>query len=335
MFARSIYISQFDDNFKVDENCSTYFTSFHIAEEFNDEFKTKAINILKLLKQNNKIVIVDISPRGLTNLGYEDIKTFIKDFDIDYIRLDYGFSDEETIEISNYCNIAINASTFDLPLVKQLKNKVIAIHNFYPREDTGLDREFFNLKNKQLKENNIEVAAFITGDELLRGPLYKGLPTLEDCRNKVPYIQYLSIVDDVDLVIVSDMGLSDYQNILISLTDNDSIIRVPVVLDNEYSYLYDQIFTNRSDSPNWLIRIIESRQYATAGKIIEPDNCINRNKGYITIDNKNYLRYSGEIQIMKKDFDKDDRVNVIGKIKDEYIEVLDYIKPNTKFIFVK
>ena len=42
MFARSIYISQFGDNFKVDENCSTYFTSFHIAEEFNDEFKTKA-----------------------------------------------------------------------------------------------------------------------------------------------------------------------------------------------------------------------------------------------------------------------------------------------------
>ena len=81
---------------------------------------------------------------------------------------------------------------------------VLAIHNFYPRKDTGLDREFFNERNKILKENNIKIAAFITGDELLRGPVYEGLPTLEDCRNKLPYIQYLSIRKEVDLVVVGE-----------------------------------------------------------------------------------------------------------------------------------
>lgn len=335
MFGRSIYISQFDDSFKIDENCTFYFTSFHIAEEFNDGFKDKAVSILKLLKQHDKKIIADISPRGLSNLGYDDMKSFVNDFDVDYVRLDYGFDNDEIIEISEYCNIAINASTFDTELVRQLKNKALAIHNFYPREDTGLDREFFNLKNSQLKQYGIDIAAFITGDELLRGPLYNGLPTLEDCRNKLPYIQYLTLVKDVDLLIVSDMGLSDHQHELISSTDKDSIIRVPAVLDNDYDYLYDMVLTNRVDSPSWLVRILESREYATAGKTIEPFNCTYRHKGSITIDNKNYLRYSGEIQIMKKDFDADERVNIIGHIREEYLEVLDYIKAGNSFMFVK
>ena len=334
MIGRSVYISNFNDDFKIDENCDFYFTSFHIEEEFDNKYKDRAIKLIHLLKKYNKKIIVDISLKGLNNLGYKDFKEFINDFDIDFIRLDYGFDDKEIIEISRYCNIAINASTFDLSLLDKLENKVMAIHNFYPRKDTGLDRDYFNERNKILKENNIEIAAFISGDQLLRGPVYEGLPTLEDCRNKLPYVQYLSIRDDVDLVIVGDMGLPDYQRQLIYMS-KDSIILLPAIIDDEYAYLYDTDLSNRIDSPKWLIRIKQSREYASAGKLIEPFNCIDRNKGSITIDNKNYLRYSGEIQIMKKDLCKDERVNVIGKIKDEYFEVLDYIRNNDRFRFVK
>ena len=335
MLGRSIYISQYDESFKIDEKCDFYFSSFHIVEEFDDDFKNKAIDILDLLNKHNKKIIVDISPRGLSFLGYEDVKSFVKEFHINYIRLDYGFDDEQIIEISKYCNIAINASTFDLSLLDRLDNNPIAIYNFYPRKDTALDREFFNNRNKILKENNIEIAVFITGDELLRGPIYEGLPTLEDCRDKLPYVQYLSVRKDVDHIIVADTGLSDYQNELISKTDRDSVIRIPVILDDEYAYLYDQIFTDRIDSPSWLIRINESREYASIGKSIEPSNCIERNIGSITIDNKNYSRYSGEIQIMKKDFDIDYRINVIGKVKNEYLDILKYIDKGNRFRFVK
>ena len=335
MLGRSIYISGFDDSFRIDENCDIYFTSFHIEEEFDDEYKDKAIKLINLLKRHNKKIIVDISIKGLNNLGFKDIKEFVNDFDIDYIRLDYGFDNDEIIEISRYCNIAINASTFDLSLLDKLNNSVIAIHNFYPRKDTGLDIAFFNERNRILKENNIEIAAFITGDELLREPVYEGLPTLEENRDKLPYIQYLSIIKEVDLVIVGDMGLSDYQKQLINIYENDSVVAIPAILDEEYSYLYDIDLSGRIDSPKWLIRIKESREYASAGKIIEASNCIERNRGSITIDNKNYLRYSGEIQIMKKDFIKDDRVNVIGRIKDEYLEELDYIEAGNRFRFVK
>ena len=335
MFARSVYLNQFDNNFKIDENCSYYFTSFHIEEEFDDNDKDKVINLIKFLKQHDKKIIVDISPKGLSFLGYDNIKSFIKDYDIDYIRLDYGFNNDEIVELSKYCNIVINASTFDLTLLDKLDNDAIAIHNFYPRKDTGLDREYFNKRNTILKKHNIKVGAFITGDGCFRQPLYEGLPTLEDCRNKLPYIQYLSIIDDVDLVIVGDQGLSDYQSRLIDLTIKDQIIRLPVILNDEYEYLYNQILTSRIDSPSWLIRIKQSRDYASAGNIIEPDNCLDRKMGCITIDNKNYLRYSGEIQILKKDFEADDKVNIIGKVKQEYLDILKYIKNGSDFIFEK
>ncbi len=39
------------------------------------------------------------------------------------------------------------------------------------------------------------------------------------------------------------------------------------------------------------------------------------------MDNKNYKRYSGEIQIVKKEYPKDARVNVIGSVNEMYRHV--------------
>lgn len=41
-----------------------------------------------------------------------------------------------------------------------------------------------------LKEMGIKLAAFISGDRTRRGPLAKGLPTLEAHRDLPPYVQY-------------------------------------------------------------------------------------------------------------------------------------------------
>ena len=60
-----------------------------------------------------------------------------------------------------------------------------------------------------------------------------------------------------------------------------------------------------------------------------------RNRGTITIDNEKYLRYSGEIQIMKENFEADERVNVIGHINEGYESILECISRGKKFIFTK
>ena len=65
MLGQSIYVSRFDESFIPEKNIDFYFTSMHIAEEFNDEFKNKALKLLKVLNEYNKKIILDISPRGV------------------------------------------------------------------------------------------------------------------------------------------------------------------------------------------------------------------------------------------------------------------------------
>ena len=59
MIGQAIYISNFNKEFNKDVDF--YFTSFHIAEEFDEEYKSKVNELLKHLKETNKKIIVDIS----------------------------------------------------------------------------------------------------------------------------------------------------------------------------------------------------------------------------------------------------------------------------------
>ena len=131
------------------------------------------------------------------------------------------------------------------------------------------DKEYFEKQNQMFKEKNIAVYAFISGDEELRGPLYEGLVTLEKHRYLNPYLQYLDIKDSIDHVIIADPKISMKQFDFIQTLIKQNIICLEATLNNEYHHLYNQLFTNRIDSPNTLIRIMESRQYATQGKIIQ------------------------------------------------------------------
>lgn len=336
MFGNSIYVSDIEDDIILNKDSDIYFTSFHIAEEFNDSFKDKAIRLLEALKRNNKKVIADLSPRGLKALGYDSLEKLVKDYCIDYIRFDFGFSEEEIIEASNYCGIVVNASTIEPSFVKRLKGDVIAIHNYYPRKETGLDWDYFRERNKELKALGIKTGAFIAGDEKKRGPLFEGLPTLEEHRLLKPYVQYCQLRDEVDLILTGDSGLSEYQQKLITESEKNDAIMLPVYINKEYEYLYGKLFTNRPDAPFWLVRVKESREYASAGeKIPAKSYALPRNRGTITIDNEKYLRYSGEIQIMKEDFEADERVNVIGHINEGYENILECISRGKKFIFTK
>ncbi|MCJ7687927.1 MAG: DUF871 domain-containing protein, partial [Clostridiaceae bacterium] len=135
------------------------------------------------------------------------------------------------------------------------------------------------------------------------------------------------------MVFVGDSLLSYNENTKILRFINEDIITVEVELDKKYSYLYDRVFNLRADSPKYLKRIVESREYSKCGKEIEVDNNAYRSKGAITIDNKLYARYSGELMLCLNDYKQDDRVNVIGRVID--VRILDVISNEHKLMFVR
>lgn len=340
MFGKSVYLTGFEkEKFKDSPAAEVYFTSFHIAEEFSADYAKKAETLLETLKATGKKIIIDLSPRGIESLGYESLAAFAKANKSCVLRCDFGFTEEEIGEAALYAPIGINASTLDYEKAKALKEsgaELWAIHNFYPRPETGLDEGFFTERNAMLKEMGIKLAAFLSGDRTRRGPLAEGLPTLEAHRELPPYVQYRELTEtyEMDLVLLGDPEISEFQEQLIAQTEKDDVLRLPILLEARYNELYGKIWTVREDSPCWTARLLESRAYATAGEKIRPENCVERTAGTVTIDNERYSRYSGEIQIVRKDLPANEKINVLGRIDSEYLKLLDSIKGRQKVQFI-
>ena len=110
---------------------------------------------------------------------------------------------------------------------------------------------------------------------------------------------------------------------------------LPVALRPGYETLYDRTFTCRPDSPKGLVRYQESRLYSCFGSTVQPDNCTERRRRCVTMDNIGYGRYSGEIQLVRAALPADEKVNVIGEVPAEYDLLLDCIKRGKTFRMVK
>ena len=332
---RSVYVSTLERQkgrlLQVGVKGTFVFTSFHIQEELDGQYIERSKALCNFLKEAGFFIIGDVSPKTLKFFDYEDINCFAEDMVLDVLRIDYGFSLAEILAIHDQFGIAFNASTVDRLEAKALVDagkQVYAMHNYYPRPETGLDEEYFNSVNQALQAIGIKVLAFIPGDEIKRGPIEAGLPTLERHRYIPPYIGYLDLKVNfnTDGIFIGDVQLSQKQESLIRDYGRDGVIIIPAALNSAYEYLYGKNFTIRVDSPAVLMRLQESREYSCEGTLQEPKDCVIRNQGAITMDNKNYGRYSGEIQIIRQGLPQDDRVNVIGHIKEEYITIMHCIK---------
>ena len=339
---KSIYLSSIRNSSVSLESLTSdtpIFLSLHIDEEFDDKYNDDIRNICKILNEKNIRIIADISKKTLKQFSTDNINELAKELGIYALRIDYGFSLEEIIEIVKEFPIVLNASTISLNEIKEIMKygEVELMHNFYPRKETALDEDTFIEINNIFKELNLKIKAFIPGKDK-RGPLHEGLPTLERHRYLNSYLAFMEMIKkyDIDEVYLGDPNIDNKDYEMINLYLNEGIISLPVILNEKYQYLYNHTYTNRIDSPKTLIRILESREYSTSNDInIIPNNNIERIKGSITIDNELYKRYCGEIQIMKSNLPKDEKVNVIGYVDNEYLDLLELINRGDKFKLIK
>lgn len=321
------------------------FTSLHIPEA-NYEKAVEDFKIIVALANNLGMhIIADISPRAFTFLGaaMNNLKA-IKDMGIYGIRVDFGFSPEE---ISNFTHnkwnlkIEINASTVtekffnDLEKYNPNYEMLQSCHNYYPRLNTGISMKTFNKKNELLRKRNMKISAFIPSLVNKRAPVFEGLPTLERHRFTDPYVSAKELFAmDIENVIFGDSIPSDYEIKRVGGI-NENVLEFRVKLNEcsliEEKIIFGQIHENRSDSAEDVIRSTNSRVDIHCGDVICPHDNILRSIGSITIDNKDYLRYSGELQICKKILPPDNRVNVVGFVFADDLILLNYIDDETKF----
>lgn len=345
VFLGSQSIQEIENYLNVMKNAgfSGVFTSLHIPEDNYNQIMEQFIRLTNLVQKLDMTLTVDISKQIFDQIekdptlnAYELLKN------VAMLRLDYGFSIEEICQLSRNFKIALNASTItECDLIEFHEkgmefNHIELWHNYYPRPETGLSEKFFVEKNHLFKRWNLPTMAFVPGDLNKRPPIFEGLPTIESMRYASPFESAMKLtqVFCCDKVFVGDPGISERTlRKFRKFIHNQTILLECKNLSHQVS-LIPPLHTNRMDTAEHVIRSQESRGYVQSKQIeIVPQALNPRNKGVITIDNQEYGRYMGELQICKSDLPRDPKVNVIGKVVDSDLGLIELIGPGQKFEF--
>lgn len=308
------------------------FTSLHIPEETEIDYRLEMQKLLLQCKEGNLSLIVDVGPETYEKLGVKTIEELVE-FGITHVRLDYGFSSKEVVQISKSFNVVFNASTItEQELVEWKKygadfTKFSACHNFYPKQFTALSIQRVRDMNQRLKYLGFTTMAFVPGNLELRGPLFEGLPTVEEHREHKDEVLYnmleLYYEGLCDVVFIGDVNIKEKNwKELKCISENYVELKAKIVSD--YDFIRNIIHHDRPDSSEYVFRSQESRQYKQ--KIISNSTELDRKQGSICISNDQYLRYMGEMEIARVDLPMEERVNVIGQVSEDYIKYLPYIQ---------
>ena len=312
------------------------FTSAQIPETANSEkFFDDFTDILTTAVTHGLEIILDVNADNFVQYDIDGIT----------LRLDDGFDVQQVAEISRVRKIQLNASTVTEDFLNDLAelganfDNIAALHNFYPHPCTGLDTYFFDNQNRILHDFGIAVGAFVPSkDGKRRLPLREGLPTLEDCRNFSADLsaRFLAALD-TDFIIIGDGQPTDEElQAVAAIQSNEVIFRAQLLSNNlTVAEILSRTFTRRADVAKSVIRAVEGRQYfKELGGQIPPDEPeIERSFGDVTIDNENFGRYAGEVQIIQDVLPADGRVNIAAHILDEEIFLTGYLKPRRRFSF--
>jgi hypothetical protein len=289
-------------------------------------------------------IISDISPATRKMLNMNELSlSSLRMLGLTTLRLDDGFTPKDIASLSrskHKMRLQLNASTITGKMLQALIDakvdfsSVEALHNYYPRTGTGLSEETLVRKTIMLHKAGMRVGAFVGSRTGRRGPLFEGLPTLEDHRDMDTYLAARHLVAlGIDSVIIGDSMPSEDEIIALSKLKSDQVViraemytKDPVQRD-----LLLRTFTSRLDEARDAIRADESRRLVTGP--IYPENTVERAPGAITIDNEGYLRYMGELEIVRFGQNADRRINVAAKVIDSELFLLDYITPGRKFSF--
>lgn len=325
------------------------FTCLLSMDGNKDEVLENFKSTIEFAKQCGMEVIADISPRVFKelNISYDDL-SFFADLGAAGIRLDMGFTgNEESMMTYNPYQLKIelnmsNATKYidNIMSYQPNRNQLLGCHNFYPHRYAGLSYPFFIECSKKFKELGIRTAAFISSHEAKMGPwpIMEGLPTLEMHRDlpidvQAKHLFATGLIDDVIIgnAYASEQELKSLSQInkekltfTVDLNEGISDLEKTIVLEEPHFY--------RGDVSDYMIRSTQSR-VKYRGQEFKPHHTQDMKKGDIVIENDLYVQYAGELQIVLKDMKNSGKTNVVGRIREEEIFLLDYLKPWGKFAF--
>lgn len=342
-----------------DRGVTAAFTSLHIPEEEGLERQPRRLRrIAEEARDTGISLVADISPVTLQRLGLpgdDDASRVIalSTWGLGGVRFDDGFGMETVAAVSREMRVQLNASTITQADLADLRSnsadfsRIEALHNFYPRRDTGLSLTAFGWMNTRLRDEGLRIGAFAPGDGALRGPLFEGLPTCEAHRGTDPVASAVELwrgpapTQGADAVYIGDKDLAAgtwerWQILAEGVVPLRWEVRAHDPAEREVAdLLASQSATNRLDAAERVIRLRDFRPaigqpspLAASGRSLPeetPGAGQPRPRGAVTVDNAGYGRYAGEVQITLVDLPADPRVTVVGQVVEADLSLLGLI----------
>lgn len=269
--------------------------------------------------------------------------------------------------------VQLNASL--IPAVKRIielggdKSRIIGSYNFYPLRNTGAGSEDVMEANRFFKKEGMKTQIFISS--LVKGshgpwPVSDGLPTIEEDRDLPVGLQLRHVLAlGCDEVIFGNAFVSEEEFAEIAETMKQiyvygedkpfyfpgirsqipigDIERIPLTIelaegvsDTEKEILFDFTKHNVSEYTHIIIRSRWGR-FDYRPIPIEPRKCDKEcfEPGDVVIINGNVPRYKGEVHIARKKIRNDGTQNYVGRIAEEEMFLLDYLKYMVNFGFIR
>lgn len=314
-------------------------------EEILQNFK----ETISYARSKNFEVTVDIAPRIFDELGisYDDL-SFFAEMGAHGIRLDVGFTGkEEALMTYNPYGLKIeinmsNATKYMENILSHVPNRdlLVGCHNFYPKRFSGLSYDFFVKCSKMYKENYIQTAAFVNSHDATYDPwpVMEGLATLEMHRDLPIEVQaqHLSATGLIDDIIIGNAYASEAeiqklaalnrQMMTFGIELDEAITELERVIVEEEPHFY------RGDISEYMIRSTQSRvKYKS--EAFPKGNTRDIRRGDIIIENETYGQYKGELNIALKDMKNSGKTNVVARIREEEIFLLNYLQAWENFQF--
>src|SRR5699024_7054972 len=140
-------------------------------------------------------------------------------------------------------------------------------HNYYPRPDTGLTTEFVHIQNSLILNYNpnATIFGFIPGTTK-RGPLFKGLPTIESTRAQHPIESAQLSLDHLTThILIGDTKIwAQLDSQYMKLLCNKSLSLTIALLTSQATKILQHPRCVRPDSPRDVIRCQEASHYCTS-----------------------------------------------------------------------
>lgn len=323
--------------------------------QISDDKEKVLADFKKVVDYANQLemeVMVDINPALFEQLeiSYDDL-SFFDEMGADGIRLDIGFTGAEEAKMTRNpynIKIEINMSSGtnyvdNIMSYSPNTDNLLGSHNFYPHRYSGLGYAHFVACSEKFRKYNLNTMAFVNSQTADFGPwpTQDGLCSLEDHRDleiatQVKHLMLTGLIDDIsvgnayaseeELRAMSEAFFASYPTLKVDVADD--------ITEDERICLFDNLHSYRGDRSEYILRSTMTRIYYK-DKPFPAHNTKDMTRGDVLIDNVGYGQYKGETQIALKEMKNDGRVNVVGRISDDELFLLDFLKPWSNFRLIE